>query len=88
MTLPDERYRAVTSARELLTEIATPGGKWKRVPKQLRLYASYCLKHYPNDWDMKQAAQACPEVFQKEMEPLTRMFSQYKIEQKEEQHGN
>lgn len=88
MTLPDERYRAVDAAKELLIEIANPGGRWKRIPKELRLFALHCLKHYPNEWDMKRAAQACPEVFQKEMEPLTRMFSQYKIEQKEEQDGN
>jgi hypothetical protein len=88
MTLPDERYRAVSAARELLIEIANPSGRWKRVPKELRLHAIHCLRHYPSDWDMEIAEQQAPTLFQKRMEPLTRMLEVYKIEQKEEQNGN
>jgi len=86
MTLPDERYRAVASARELLTEIANPRGQWKRVPKLLRLHAIHCLRHYPSDYDMDRVSEKSPETFQKRMEPLTRMLTEYKIEQEEEQN--
>ena len=88
MTLPDERYRAVASARELLLEIANPGGRWKRIPKELRLHAIHCLRHYPTKWDMDVASNDSPDIFQEKMEPLTRMLEVYKIEQKEEQNGN
>ena len=87
MTLPDERYRAVASARELLLEIANPGGRWKRIPKELRLHVLHCLRHFPTKWDMDNVSNKCPEVFQERMEPLTKMLQTYKIEQEEEQNG-
>jgi len=86
MTLPDERYRAVMAAKELLDEIANSSGRWKRIPRELRLHAVHCLRHYPTKWDMKQAAQQVPDVFQEQMEPVTRMVMQYQQEQKEEQN--
>jgi hypothetical protein len=73
MTLPDERYRAVIKTQEFLVEILnTP-----RVPKAIKDGARYCLRHYPSAWDMKQAAENCPNVFQESMEPVTRMFKVY-----------
>jgi len=86
MTLPDERYRAVLSARELLVEMANSGGRWKRIPKELRLYCIHALRHYPTQYDMKSAARQAPDVFQERMEPLTRMIMVYDQEQKEEQN--
>ena len=86
MTLPDERYRAVASARELLIEIASSSGRWKRVPKELRLYCMHALRHYPTQYDMKAAARQAPDVFQEKMEPLTKMIMVYDREQKEEQN--
>jgi hypothetical protein len=86
MTLPDERYRAVLSARELLVEIANSGGRWKRVPKELKLYCIHALRHYPTQYDMKAAARDAPNVFQERMEPLTKMIMVYDQEQKEEQN--
>jgi hypothetical protein len=86
MTLPDERYRAMASARELLIEIANPGGRWKRIPKELRLYCIHALRHYPTTYDMKAAARQAPDVFQEKMEPLTKMIMVYDQEQKEEQN--
>ena len=88
MTLPDERYRAVASARELLVEIANSNGRWKRIPKELRLYCIHALRHYPTDWDMQRTALQAPDVFQERMEPLTRIIMVYDQEQKEEQNGN
>jgi hypothetical protein len=73
MTLPDERYRAVIQTQKFLTEIlSTP-----RVPKAIKDGARHCLRHYPNDWDMKRAADGAPEVFQERMEDVTRMFKSY-----------
>ena len=86
MTLPDERYRAVASARELLLEIANPGGRWKRIPKELRLHCIHALRHYPTKYDMKIVANDCPDIFQERMEPLTKMIMVYDQEQKEEQN--
>jgi len=86
MTLPDERYRAVLSARELLVEIANSGGRWKRVPKELRLYCSHALRHYPTQYDMEAMTHKAPELFQKRMEPLTKMIMVYDQEQKEEKN--
>jgi hypothetical protein len=79
MTLPDERYRAVVKTREFLVEILnTP-----RVPKAIKEQARWCLRHYPNEWDMKRAAEHTPEVFQEKMEPLYRMVKQYDMEKKD-----
>ncbi len=80
MTLPDERYRAVKWAERFLQELATNPLKYPRVPKSVRKEAHSILRHYPGTWDMERAAQACPEVFQKEMHPLVRMIAEHKQE--------
>ncbi len=73
MTLPDERYRAVVQTQKFLVEILnTP-----RVPKAIKDGARHCLRHYPSDWDMKRAADSAPEVFQEQMEAVTRLFKSY-----------
>ena len=80
MTLPDERYRAVMQTIEFLTEVCnTP-----RVPKVIKQRANSLLRHYPSAWDMKRAAENCPDVFQERMEPVTRIMMQYQQEQQEE----
>ena len=76
MTLPDERYRAVDRTRQLLLNLINPAHT-PRVPKIIREEASYCLRHFPNTFDMASAAEACPEVFQERMEDVTRMFKVY-----------
>ena len=73
MTMPDERYRAVLYAEEFLRAIADPSIT-KRVPKELRQRARGILRHYPSPWDMQQAAEGSPHVFQERMEEVTRMF--------------
>ena len=82
MTLPDERYRAVKAAQQFLARLA--GGEYPRVPKAVRVEARAILRHYPLDWDLKQAADAAPHVFQKEMEPLYRMVKQHEQQQQEQ----
>ena len=80
MTLPDERYRAVIQTQKFLVEIlSTP-----RVPKAIKDRARSCLRHYPNDWDMQRAAEGAPDIFQEQMEAVTRLFKSYE-EKKNEQ---
>ena len=80
MTLPDERYRAVVQTQKFLIEIlSTP-----RVPKAIKDRARSCLRHYPSDWDMQRAAEGAPDVFQEQMEAVTRLFKSYE-EKKNEQ---
>jgi hypothetical protein len=73
MTLPDERYRAVVQTQRFLLRILTT----PRVPKAVKDEARACLRHYPSDWDMERAADGAPDVFQKQMEAVTRLFQQY-----------
>jgi len=75
MTLPDERYRAVQYAEQFLKRLA--GGEYPRVPKAVRQEARSILRHYPNSWDLQQAAEGAPTVFQERMEPLYRMVKQH-----------
>ena len=78
MTLPDERYRAVVQTEKFLKEIlSTP-----RVPKSIKDGARHCLRHYPSDWDMKRAADGAPDVFQEQMEAVTRLFKSYEENKK------
>lgn len=73
MTLPDERYRAVKQAEQLLKDLCDPS-KTPRVPKQIRNRARAALHHYPSSWDMQRAAEACPEVFVERYEDLHRFI--------------
>ena len=73
MTLPDERYRAVIQTQRFLLRLLTT----PRVPKAIKDEARSCLRHYPSDWDMKRAADGAPDVFQEQMEAVTRLFKQY-----------
>ena len=77
MTLPDERYRAVLWAERFLRELATDRQKYPRIPKQVRQEAHSILRHYPNSWDMDRASETSPDVFQRQMEALTRFMAQY-----------
>jgi hypothetical protein len=77
MTLPDERYRAVMWAERFLREVATDRKKYPRIPAAVRKEAFSILRHYPSDWDMSRASEKSPDVFQKRMEPLTRMVMAY-----------
>ena len=80
MTLPDERYRAVLYTKQFLQDLlVTP-----RVPKAIRDGARSCLRHYPDTWDMQQAAEATPHVFAERMEDVTRLFKKYEEGKKNE----
>ena len=75
MTLPDERYRAVKMASQLLLDLCDPK-RTPRVSKEIRQRAQAALRHYPSKWDMDRAAQACPEVFVERYEELTKFIKQ------------
>jgi hypothetical protein len=62
--------------RLFLLELTNPE-KTPRVPKDVRETASYCLRHYPSEWEMQQAADASPHLFAERMEEVTRLFKQY-----------
>jgi hypothetical protein len=77
MTLPDERYRAVTWASRFLQDLAHDRKKYPRIPKAVRQEAYSILRHFPNSWDMQRASDGAPDVFQERMEPLYRMVKQH-----------
>lgn len=85
MTLPDERYRAVMWAERFLRDLAHDKKNYPRVPLAVRREAHSILRHFPVEYEMKQAAQKAPEVFQEQIEPLTRMVMQYEQEKNNEQ---
>jgi len=76
MTLPDERYRAVIQTRKFLIDLCNPQHT-PRVPKLIREHARSMLRHYPSDWDMERASADAPDVFQTQMEAVTRLIKQY-----------
>jgi hypothetical protein len=76
MTLPDERYRALKMAEELMMDLLDPS-KTPRVPKAVRAQARAVLRHYPGPYYLEQMAEHAPNVIRKEIEPLTRMIMQY-----------
>ncbi len=76
MTLPDERYRAVVQTKKFLIDLCSPN-RTPRIPKSIRQQANSLLRHYPSDWDMERASEGSPDVFQKQMEVVTRLFAQY-----------
>jgi Rad3-related DNA helicase len=86
MTLPDERYRAVLAAKELLIDLTDPTAT-PRIPQMIRLRAGHCLRHFPSDWEMQQVAEASPHVFAERMEDVTRLFKKYE-ESKAEKNEN
>jgi hypothetical protein len=65
--------------RFLLEILTTP-----RVPKAVKDEARACLRHYPNEWEMEQVAEASPHVFAKRMEEVTRLFKKYEEGKKNE----
>lgn len=86
MTLPDERYRAVIQTRRFLLDLTNPQHT-PRIPKLIRQTAAAMLRHYPDDWNMKMAAEGAPDIFAERMEDVYRLIKQYE-EGKNEQTKN
>ena len=81
MTLPDERYRSVIETKKFLESILnTRSGLSKEMKEQARL----CLRHYPSEYDLDRASEGAPDVFQRRMEDVTRMFKVYEEKKKNE----
>jgi hypothetical protein len=85
MTLPDERYRAVLHTKMFLLELCDTG-KTPRIPKEIRQQARWLLRHYPDSYSMDIACTSAPDVFQKNIEDVRRMFMVY--EQNKDQDEN
>lgn len=66
MTLPDERYRSLKQSKKLLEELCDPG-KTPRVPSIVRDRARGILKHFPNDYELEQIANSCPDLLDKSL---------------------
>lgn len=60
MTMNYERRNAVNRTRQLLTDML-----WKKydIPEELWQEVKSCIKHYPGEYDMENAAEQAPEVF-------------------------
>jgi uncharacterized protein (UPF0147 family) len=54
-----ERRSAVNRTREFLLEMLND----LSVPQEIRDNAYRCLKHYPSEYDMEQAAEQAPDIF-------------------------
>ena len=81
MTLPDERYRSVIETKKFLESILnTRSGLSKEMKEQAR----WCLRHYPSEYDLDRASEGAPDVFQRRMEDVTRMFKVYEEKKKNE----
>ena len=64
MTLPDERYRALKQGKKLLEELCDPG-RTPRVPSLIRDRARAALRHFPQDYEIDNLADKCPDLFDK-----------------------
>jgi hypothetical protein len=80
MTLPDERYRSIQRAGDLLLRIAAHPKLTRGVPKQIREEAAAILRHYPGSFDLAQLERAAPHVVQQHMEPLYKMVLQHETQ--------
>lgn len=79
MTLPDERYRAVLNTKQFLLELCD-SKRTPRIPSRIRKRAYALIKHYPNIFDLEQAAHEAPHVFSARIEPLRRWLKSGQIE--------
>jgi hypothetical protein len=73
MTLPDERFRAISRTEQFLESLLDPK-RTPKVPKDIREQARSCLRHYPSYHNLKMLERAAPDVVQERMEDVHRMI--------------
>ena len=59
MTTSNERRSAVERTRKFLVNLMA----YPEISEEIRDQAYRCLKHYPGEYDMEQAAEQAPEIF-------------------------
>ncbi len=82
MTLPDERYRSILWAKELLQDLCDPK-KTPKVPKEIRHRAYSVVKHFPDEYFVSLLAEARPDIIENRgnsLDPLYKMVKQYDME--------
>jgi len=67
MTLPIERRWAVNNTRQFLVDLMDPN-KTPKVPDAVRKEAYHCLKHYPGEYHMGEAAIQSPKMWGEQTE--------------------
>ena len=87
MTLPDERYRAIKMAEQLLRDLCDPK-VFPRVDARIRDRARGALRHYPGQHDLAQLERAAPHVVQQRMDDLHRMVLTYEAQTPEHLKGD
>ncbi len=60
MTMPDERYRAMLEGMRLIEDLLIPQVT-PRVPGNIRERARWIMRHYPNQFELEQIANAVPD---------------------------
>jgi hypothetical protein len=88
MTLPDERYNAIRSAK-LLCEDLLDSTKTPRVPKLVRQRARQVLRHFPEDYYLARLAEESPNILERKgvpLDPLYKLVKDYSVDQQGEQH--
>lgn len=83
MTLPDERYRSVMWAKNFLIGLAYDRKTYPRISQAVRSQAHNILRHFPSEYDMRQASEAAPGIFQPKMDPLHRLIVQHEQDSSE-----
>lgn len=63
MTLPDERYRSLLYARDLLYRLLDSKQRPKSV-KELRRQVLVALRHFPAEYELERMAKKCPDLFE------------------------
>lgn len=63
MTLPDERTRAVAAMGDAVARLCSALAGKGRVPRELLLDVTRCLRHYPTHLDLWRSAQALPDTW-------------------------
>ena len=69
MTLPDERYRAMTAAESFMQDLLDPKVT-PRVPRHIRQRARAVLRHYPGTYYIDQMARKSPDIIQERMDDV------------------